>query len=51
MGIARWAVVVVVDGPTRWEMAKIPHNPFIPRWDRKSNVKVRPPELLFRHSG
>ena len=29
MGIAR--CVVVVDGPPRWEMAKIPHNPFIPR--------------------
>ena len=31
-------VVVVVDGPPE-------------EWDRKSNVKVKPPELLFRQSG
>ncbi len=36
MGIAR-CVVVVVDGT--------------PKWERKSNVKNRPPDLLFRLSG
>ena len=39
MGISRRVVVVVVvDGPPRWEMAKIPHNRFIPR-------RAIPPEL------